>query len=204
MVERTLPADLPATPALTAWLEQHVARFRGPIALTKFEGGQSNPTYRLDAANGAYVLRRKPFGSLLPSAHAVDREYRVLSALYPLGFPVPRVLALCEDDRIIGSAFYVMALVAGANFTEGALPGTTKEARTKIYYAMIDTLAALHRIDVEAAGLSSFGRPGTARDFRALGRQGRDLVISRRERGGRFKVGGDLGRVGFGHVVVSW
>ncbi|MGA2779710.1 MAG: phosphotransferase family protein [Steroidobacteraceae bacterium] len=160
MVERTLPADLPATPALTAWLEQHVARFRGPIALTKFEGGQSNPTYRLDAANGAYVLRRKPFGSLLPSAHAVDREYRVLSALYPLGFPVPRVLALCEDDRIIGSAFYVMALVAGANFTEGALPGTTKEARTKIYYAMIDTLAALHRIDVEAAGLSSFGRPG--------------------------------------------
>jgi aminoglycoside phosphotransferase (APT) family kinase protein len=160
MVERTLPADLPATPALTAWLEQHVARFRGPIALTKFEGGQSNPTYRLDAANGAYVLRRKPFGSLLPSAHAVDREYRVLSALYPLGFPVPRVLALCEDDRIIGLGLLCDGFGRGCELHRRRAAGTTKEARTKIYYAMIDTLAALHRIDVEAAGLSSFGRPG--------------------------------------------
>ncbi len=152
-------ADFDAA-ALTSWLEQHVAGFRGPIALTKFEGGQSNPTYRLDAASGAYVLRRKPFGVLLPSAHAVEREYRVLTALHPLGFPVPRVFALCEDDTVIGSAFYLMALVEGANFTDGALPGIPTDARTAIYHAMIDNLAALHRIDPDAAGLSTFGRPG--------------------------------------------
>lgn len=146
--------------ALAAWLEQHVAGFRGPIALTKFDGGQSNPTYRLDAASGVYVLRRKPFGTLLPSAHAVEREYRVLTALHPLGFPVPRVFALCEDETVIGSAFYLMALVDGANFTDGALPDLSKEARTIVYHAMIDTLAALHRIDPQAAGLSTFGRPG--------------------------------------------
>jgi aminoglycoside phosphotransferase (APT) family kinase protein len=152
-------ADLDAA-ALTAWLEQHVAGFRAPIALTKFEGGQSNPTYRLDAASGTYVLRRKPFGTLLPSAHAVEREYRVLTALHPLGFPVPRVFALCEDQAVIGSAFYLMALVEGANFTDGALPCLAKGARTIVYHGMIDTLAALHRIDPQAAGLSTFGRPG--------------------------------------------
>lgn len=159
MTELSRPGDLDSA-ALTAWLEQHVAGFRGPITLTKFDGGQSNPTYRLDAASGAYVLRRKPFGPLLPSAHAVDREYRVLSALQPLGFPVPRVFALCQDDSVVGSAFYLMAMVEGTNFTDGALPGIPKDARTAIYHAMIDTLAALHRIDCDAAGLSTFGRPG--------------------------------------------
>jgi aminoglycoside phosphotransferase (APT) family kinase protein len=152
-------ADLDAA-ALTAWLERHVAGFRGPIALTKFEGGQSNPTYRLDAASGTYVLRRKPFGALLPSAHAVEREYRVLTALRPLGFPVPRVFALCEDQAVIGSAFYLMALVEGANVTDGALPNLTRSARTIVYHGMIDTLAALHRIDPQAAGLATFGHPG--------------------------------------------
>ncbi|HMD72226.1 MAG TPA: phosphotransferase family protein [Steroidobacteraceae bacterium] len=152
-------ADLDAA-ALSAWLEQHVAGFRGPIALTKFDGGQSNPTYRLDAASGAYVLRRKPFGTLLPSAHAVEREYRILTALYPLGFPVPRVYALCEDPAVIGPVFYLMALVDGENFTDGALPGLSKQARTIVYHGMIDALAALHRIDPQAAGLSTFGRPG--------------------------------------------
>jgi aminoglycoside phosphotransferase (APT) family kinase protein len=152
-------ADLDRT-ALTAWLERHVAGFRGPLALTKFEGGQSNPTYRLEAASGTYVLRRKPFGTLLPSAHAVEREYRVLTALHPLGFPVPRAFALCEDPAVIGSAFYLMALIEGANFTDGALPSLTREARALAYREMIDTLAALHRIDPQAAGLSSFGRPG--------------------------------------------
>ena len=146
--------------ALTAWLERHVAYFRGPITLTKFEGGQSNPTYRLDAKSGTYVLRRKPFGPLLPSAHAVEREYRMLEALQPLEFPVPRVLALCEDDNVIGAAFYLMALVEGANYTDGALPGMSTEDRTRVYHAMIDNLAALHRIDPEAAGLATFGRPG--------------------------------------------
>jgi aminoglycoside phosphotransferase (APT) family kinase protein len=152
-------ADLDSA-ALTAWLEQHVAGFRGPIALTKFEGGQSNPTYRLDAASGPYVLRRKPFGTLLPSAHAVEREYRVLTALHALGFPVPRAFALCEDPAVIGSAFYLMALVEGANFTDGALPHLTQGARTLVYHGMIDTLAALHRIDPQAAALETFGRPG--------------------------------------------
>ncbi|MGH8217779.1 MAG: phosphotransferase family protein [Steroidobacteraceae bacterium] len=152
-------ADLDGA-ALTAWLEQHVAGFRGPIALIKFEGGQSNPTYRLDAANGAYVLRRKPFGNLLPSAHAVEREYRVLTALHAVGFPVPRVFALCEDPTVIGSAFYLMALVEGATFADGALPQLSKGARTLVYYDMIDTLAALHLIDPQAAGLATFGHPG--------------------------------------------
>ena len=152
-------ADLDGA-ALTAWLERHLDGFRGPIALKKFEGGQSNPTYRLDAASGTYVLRRKPFGTLLPSAHAVEREYRVLTALYALDFPVPRAFVLCEDQAVIGAAFYLMALVEGANFTDGALPLLDKGARTRVYHGMIDTLAALHRIDPQAAGLSTFGRPG--------------------------------------------
>jgi aminoglycoside phosphotransferase (APT) family kinase protein len=156
---RTGTADLDGA-ALTAWLEQHFAGFRGPIALTKFENGQSNPTYRLDTANGPYVLRRKPFGTLLPSAHAVEREYRVLTALHPLGFPVPRPFVLCEDPAVIGSAFFLMALVEGANFTDGALPQLDKGARTLLYHGMIDTLAALHRIDPQAAGLETFGHPG--------------------------------------------
>lgn len=152
-------ADLDGA-ALCAWLEQHVAGFRGPIALTKFDGGQSNPTYRLDAASGTCVLRRKPFGTLLPSAHAVEREYRVLTALHSLGFPVPRAFALCEDPAVIGAAFYLMAMVEGANFTDGALPCLSAEERTLVYHGMIDTLAALHRIDPRAAGLETFGRPG--------------------------------------------
>jgi aminoglycoside phosphotransferase (APT) family kinase protein len=152
-------ADLDGA-ALSAWLERHVGDFRGPVSLTKFEGGQSNPTYRLDAASGTYVLRRKPFGTLLPSAHAVEREYRVLTALHALGFPVPRALALCEDAAVIGSAFFLMAFVDGANFTDGALPELSPPARTRAYHDMIDTLAALHRIDPRAAGLSTFGHPG--------------------------------------------
>jgi aminoglycoside phosphotransferase (APT) family kinase protein len=152
-------ADLDVA-ALTPWLEQHVAGLQGPITLTKFESGQSNPTYKLDAPSGTYVLRRKPFGILLPSAHAVEREYRVLTALHLLGFPVPRVFALCEDRGVIGSAFYLMDMVEGTNFTDGALPCLTKDARTIVYHGMIDTLAALHRIDPQAAGLATFGRPG--------------------------------------------
>jgi aminoglycoside phosphotransferase (APT) family kinase protein len=159
MAERLHSADLDAA-ALGGWLEEHVPGFKGPVTLTKFEGGQSNPTYRLDAASGSYVLRRKPFGALLPSAHAIEREYRVISALQPLGFPVPRVFALCEDDNVIGCAFYLMALVEGSNFTDGALPGLSRENRRRAYLVMIDTLAALHRIDPDAAGLAAYGRAG--------------------------------------------
>jgi aminoglycoside phosphotransferase (APT) family kinase protein len=153
------PADIDTT-ALTGWLDRHVEGFRGPATLTKFEGGQSNPTYRVDAPSGAFVLRRKPFGPLLPSAHAVEREYQVMTALAPLGFPVPRVYALCEDTAVIGTAFYVMDFVAGRNFTDGALPAIDRPARAAVYEAMIDNLATLHRIDPDRAGLSSFGRPG--------------------------------------------
>ncbi|WP_374297890.1 phosphotransferase family protein [Sphingomonas sp.] len=145
---------------LDAWMERHVPGYAGPLAYAKFSGGQSNPTYRLDTPGGAYVLRRKPFGPILPSAHAVDREYRVIAALYPTGFPVPRPLGLCEDDDVIGAPFYVMALIEGRTLWDGALPGMTADGRRAHYEAMIDTLAALHRIDPVALGLGDYGRAG--------------------------------------------
>lgn len=145
---------------LAPWLEAHVAGLRGPVAATKFAGGQSNPTYRLDTPGGAWVLRRKPFGPLLPSAHAVDREYRLIAALRPTGFPVARADALCEDDSVIGAAFYVMALVEGRTLWDGTLPGMSRADRAAHYEAMVDTLADLHAIDYEAVGLGDFGKPG--------------------------------------------
>ena len=147
-------------PTLLPWLEAYVSGFAGPVTIAKFAEGQSNPTYRIDAASGAYVLRRKPFGELLPSAHAVDREYRLIAALHPVGFPVPRPLALCEDASIIGAIFYVMDLVPGRTFWNGALPELPRDQRRPFYDAMIDTLARLHTIDPDAAGLGTFGRPG--------------------------------------------
>lgn len=146
---------------LTAWLEANVAGFEGPISYAKFPGGQSNPTYRIDSASGAYVLRRKPFGPLLPSAHAVDREYRLIAGLHPTGFPVPRPYGLCEDEGVVGSAFYVMELVPGATYWDGALPDKTPEQRTNIYHEICDRLAQLHNTDYAAAGLSDYGKPGS-------------------------------------------
>src|SRR3954471_8221465 len=146
--------------ALGAWLEANVAGFRGPFALTKFSSGQSNPTYRIAAASGDYVLRRKPFGELLPSAHAVDREYRLLSALHPLDFPVPRPLALCFDPDVIGAIFYVMDLALGRPYANGALPEFDPPTRRSMYEQLIDTLADLHSIDPDAAELGDFGKPG--------------------------------------------
>ena len=153
------PVDLD-TAALGDWLERHVPGCRGPLTLTKFESGQSNPTYRIDMPGGSLVLRRKPFGALLPSAHAIEREYRVMTALRPFGFPVPAVVALCEDTSVLGAPFYLMSMVEGRNYTDGALPGFSNEARRALYFALIDNLAALHRIDPEAAGLAAYGRPG--------------------------------------------
>lgn len=146
--------------ALGDWLEANVAGFSGPFELKKFPSGQSNPTYRLMAASGEYVLRRKPFGPLLPSAHAVDREYRLLSALYPLDFPVPEALALCEDNFVLGSIFYVMDLAKGRSYSNGALPDFDPDTRGKMYGQLVDTLAHLHNIDAGRAGLGDFGRPG--------------------------------------------
>ena len=145
---------------LTVWMQDNVAGFEGPIEVFKFAGGQSNPTYRINAKSGSYVLRRKPFGQLLPSAHAVDREFKVINGLYPTGFPVARPYGLCTDESVIGSWFYIMAMVEGRTIWDGAMPGATPEFRRQTYFAMIDTLAALHNTDVAAAGLSDYGKPG--------------------------------------------
>ena len=146
--------------ALGAWLEANVEGFSGPFTLMKFASGQSNPTYKISAASGEYVLRRKPFGQLLPSAHAVDREYRLLSALHPLEFPVPRPLALCDDPDVIGAIFYVMEMARGRPYADGALPDFDPGSRRRVYEQLVDTLAELHTIDPVAADLADFGKPG--------------------------------------------
>jgi aminoglycoside phosphotransferase (APT) family kinase protein len=146
--------------ALGRWLEANVEGFIGPFELEKFAWGQSNPTYRVRAASGDYVLRRKPFGKLLPSAHAVDREYRLLAALHPLGFPVPRPYALCSDPAVIGAIFYVMELARGRAHANGALPEFDPATRHGMYEQLVDTLADLHAIDPEAAELGDFGKSG--------------------------------------------
>jgi aminoglycoside phosphotransferase (APT) family kinase protein len=146
---------------LEAWLRGHVEGFRGPVAAERFAGGQSNPTYRLNAASGNYVLRRKPPGPLLPSAHAVDREFRVMRALADTPVPVPRVYALCEDDAVIGSAFYVMEHLDGRIFWDQRLPDIASPAeRTAMFDSMNRVIADLHRVDYAAVGLGEFGRPG--------------------------------------------
>jgi len=146
--------------ALGPWLEANVEGFHGAFELEKFAWGQSNPTYRISAASGDYVLRRKPFGQLLPSAHAVDREFRLISGLHPLGFPVPRPYALCSDAEVIGAIFYVMELSKGRAYTNGALPEFGPSDRCSMYEQLVDTLADLHNIDPFAAGLGDFGKPG--------------------------------------------
>jgi aminoglycoside phosphotransferase (APT) family kinase protein len=145
---------------LASWMDANVAGFSGPVTVRKFAGGQSNPTYRIDSPSGAYVLRRKPFGPLLPSAHAVDREYAVIAGLHPTGFPVAKPYGLCTDDSVLGSWFYVMGMVQGRTLWDGGLPDMTPPQRTAIYHAMIDTLAALHNIDHVAAGLGDYGKAG--------------------------------------------
>ncbi len=152
--------DIVGLEALGRWLTANVEGFHEPFTISKFPSGQSNPTYRIDTATHAYVLRRKPFGRLLPSAHAVDREYRLLCALHPLRFPVPRPLALCTDLDVIGAIFYVMELARGRAYANGALPDFAPDQRTRMYRQLIDTLADLHNIDPEAAGLGDFGKPG--------------------------------------------
>lgn len=154
-----MTADFPIEP-LRVWLEQEVEGFSGPFTVEKFAGGQSNPTYRIDAQSGAYVLRRKPFGPILPSAHAVEREYRLIAALHPTGFPVARPYALCEDPEIIGAPFYVMDMVTGRTFWNGRLPEVDPAERRPIYEEMIRTLARLHMIEPEAVGLSNYGAAG--------------------------------------------
>ena len=145
---------------LSAYLESHLEGFRGPLRATKFKGGQSNPTYLLEAASGEYVLRRKPPGALLASAHAVDREFRVIAALGATEVPVPRALHLCRDEAIVGSMFYVMSRVAGTIHWDPALPALDGTTRRDTYTEIVRVLAHLHAVDPLAAGLADYGKPG--------------------------------------------
>ena len=145
---------------LENYLSTQVKDFAGPLTIQQFKGGQSNPTYRLDTPDRSYVMRRKPFGKLLPSAHAVDREYRVIAALGRQGFPVAKAYALCTDDGVIGAAFYIMSMEEGRVFWDPTLPSQTPEARHAIFFSKIETLARLHQYDPQTIGLGDFGKPG--------------------------------------------
>jgi aminoglycoside phosphotransferase (APT) family kinase protein len=146
--------------ALAAWMTANVEGFRGPLQVRQFKGGQSNPTYQLVTPSRTYVMRRKPPGKLLPSAHAVDREFRVISALHPTGFPVARPYGLCVDESVIGTMFYVMEMVEGRILWDQTLPAYAPAERHALHMAALKTLADLHNTDYRAIGLESFGRPG--------------------------------------------
>ncbi len=141
-------------------MSSHVEGFHGPASVQQFKGGQSNPTYRIDTESGSFVLRRKPPGKLLKSAHAVDREFRIISALYAADFPVPRPYALCEDDAVIGTMFYVMEYVDGRIFWDLDLPNCDPDERAAIYDSANATIARLHSFDWQALGLGDYGKPG--------------------------------------------
>lgn len=146
--------------AVAAWASGRVAGLGTPLKATRLAGGQSNPTYRLESAGGAWILRRKPHGNLLKSAHAVDREFRVQRALADTAVPVPRMHALCEDESVIGAAFYIMDEVKGRSFEDPALPELDREERSGAIDSMNRVLAQIHDVDIEAVGLSDFGPPG--------------------------------------------
>ena len=170
------------TNILSHYLAEHIPGFEGPVTAEKFAGGQSNPTFKLTAGGRDYVLRRKPPGELLKSAHAVDREFRVISALRDTDVPVPRTYILCEDEAVIGSMFYVMEYMEGRILWDPLLPeaGDNTE-RAAIYDAMNQTMAALHNVNVEAVGLTDFGRPGNYFE-RQLGRWSKQYRASETQR----------------------
>lgn len=144
--------------ALTGWMQAHVPGFAGPLAIDQFKGGQSNPTYRLRSPTAAYVLRRKPPGPILKGAHAIEREVQVITALEEAGFPVPHIYGLCEDDSVIGTAFYVMNMVEGRVIWDATFPDVSRTARAAHFDAMNATMAQLHSVDT--APLEGFGKPG--------------------------------------------
>jgi aminoglycoside phosphotransferase (APT) family kinase protein len=146
--------------SLDRWMQANVAGYAGPLEVRQFKGGQSNPTYQLITPGRKYVLRRKPPGKLLPSAHAVDREYRVISALGPTGFPVARTYGLCTDDAVIGTWFYIMDMVEGRVLWDQTLPQYLPAERNAIFRSKIKTLADLHNTDYVAIGLEDYGKPG--------------------------------------------
>ncbi|WP_336950287.1 MULTISPECIES: phosphotransferase [Sphingobium] len=147
-------------PALDAWMKAHVEDYAGPLTVEQFKGGQSNPTYKLVTPQRAYVLRRKPPGQLLKGAHAVEREARILMALGKAAFPVAHVHGLCTDENVIGTWFYVMAMVEGRIFWDATLPGMSPDDRAAHFDAMNEAIATLHGIDFQAIGLGDYGRSG--------------------------------------------
>ena len=158
---------------LADFLRRSIDEFEGPLTVRQFRGGQSNPTYELTSPEGRWVLRRKPPGKLVRGAHAVDREFRVLSALQKVGYPAPRPRVLCEDDSVIGTMFYVMDAVAGRIVPDPLLPGFEPDERRQVYDSLNERLAQLHGIDYEAIGLGDYGRPGNyfARQIRTWSKQ---------------------------------
>jgi aminoglycoside phosphotransferase (APT) family kinase protein len=162
---------------LEDFLKKHIDGFRGPLQVEQFKGGQSNPTYRLAAGGKRYALRKKPPGKLLPSAHAVDREYKVIQALYGVGFPVARPYVLCEDESVIGTAFYVMVCVEGRVLWDQSLPGMSKVERRAIWEELNRVIVLLHSIDYKAVGLADFGKAGSYIE-RQVGRWSKQYLAS--------------------------
>jgi len=177
---------------LRRWMESNVADFSGPIAVEQFAGGQSNPTYRVRTPTRDYVLRRKPPGILLKGAHAVDREFRVISALHATGFPVPKPYGLCRDEAVIGTPFYVMEMVEGRNFWDIAFPEVPDAERPAYFDAMNATIAQLHMIDPASVGLEDFGRPGSYFE-RQVGRWSQQYLED-----------ADAGRVPAMDALIEW
>jgi aminoglycoside phosphotransferase (APT) family kinase protein len=169
------------TGRLHEYMVSHVEGFHGQLTVRQFKGGQSNPTYLIESASGRYVLRRKPPGRLLKSAHAVDREYRVISSLYAADFPVPRPYVLCKDDEIIGTMFYIMEFVEGRIFWEFTLPDVDRDERRAIYDRMNRVIADLHCLDPERLGLADFGVPGNYFE-RQISRWSRQYLASQTDR----------------------
>ncbi len=165
-------------PALTNYMEHVVGLTSGPLKIETLVGGQSNPTFKVSGGENQFVLRKKPAGKLMPSAHAIDREHRVMSALSNTHVPVPSMLAYCEDESIVGTPFFLMSYVDGRNFTDQSLPGLRKEDRIAIYAEMNRVLSVIHDIDYKGVGLESFGKPGNYFS-RQVGRWSRQVQESK-------------------------
>ena len=165
--------------ALTAYLEQHLEGFAGPLSVELFKGGQSNPTYKLTTPQRSYVMRAKPgpVAKLLPSAHAIEREFKVMRALHGTDVPVARMHLLCEDESVIGRAFYIMEFVEGRVLWDQSLPGVPREQRGAIYDEMNRVIAALHSVDFAARGLADYGKPGNFFE-RQIGRWTKQYLAS--------------------------
>ncbi|OCC24383.1 aminoglycoside phosphotransferase [Croceicoccus estronivorus] len=177
---------------LEEWLRTNVEDFGGLYAVEQFGGGQSNPTYLLRAEGRNYVLRRKPPGPLLKGAHAIEREYRLIDALYPTGFPVPRPFGLCEDGEVIGTPFYVMEHVQGRTFWDTAFPEVPREERAAYFDAMNEVIARLHTISPADVGLADYGRPGNYFE-RQIGRWSQQYLND-----------ADAGRVAAMDELIEW